>query len=168
MGTSEQSVLLTFQVDLRQGLHSGFLGFDLANEKSTVWDGGNKAFSLTNQSDVGKSIVGILTHLSETANQYLYVATVTTTQKDILASLEFHSGKRWEVQDVTTEQQLAAGRELISKGDFTGMFMLVQAAAWGSVPGIKSNFPVDEKLANATLGIPKSTVDETVKALIKA
>jgi len=150
------------------GLLSGFLGFDLANKKATIWDGGNKTFSLTNQSDVGKAIVGTLTHFSETANKYLYVATVTTTQKDILASLESHSGQKWEVQDVSTDQQLAAGRELVSKGDFTGIFMLVQAAAWGSVPGIKSNFPVDEKLANATLGVPEGTVDETVKAMLKA
>ncbi|RYN60366.1 hypothetical protein AA0119_g13268 [Alternaria tenuissima] len=150
------------------GLHSGFLGFDLANKKATIWDGGNKTFSLTNQSDVGKAVVGALTHPSETANQYLYVATVTTTQKDILASLESHSGKRWEAQDVTTEQQLTAGRELVSKGDFTGMFMLVQAAAWGSVPDIRSAFPVDESLANAVLGVPEGTIDETVKAVLKA
>ncbi|KAJ4993146.1 isoflavone reductase family protein [Stagonosporopsis vannaccii] len=149
------------------GLRSGFLGFDLANKKATIWDGGDKTFSLTNQSDVGKAVVGVLAHPSETANQYLYVATVTTTQKDILDLLESQSKIKWKVQNVTTEQQLTAGRELISKGDFTGMFMLVQAAAWGSVPGIRSAFPVDETLANATLGVPEGNMNETIKAVLK-
>jgi hypothetical protein len=122
---------------------------------------------LTNQGDVGKAIVGILKNPSETANQYLYVATVTTTQKAILSSLEIESGQKWTVQGVKTDEQIATGRQMVSQGDFTGMFMLVQASSWGSVPGISSNYTTDERLANSTLGVPEGSVDETVKDVLK-
>lgn len=127
-----------------------------------------KSFSLTNQGDVGKAVIGILKNPTETANQYLYVATVTTTQNAILSSLGTHSGQKWTVQNVKTDEQIAAGRQMVSHGDFAGMFMLVQASGWGAVPEISSDYTVDERLANAALGVPEGTVDETVHNVLKS
>ncbi|EXJ66440.1 uncharacterized protein A1O5_10592 [Cladophialophora psammophila CBS 110553] len=150
------------------GLVSGFLGFDLANEKAVLWDGGNVAFSATNQTDLGQAIVSVLTHPAETANQFLYFATVTTTHKAILAALEAQTGKKWMVDDVKTEEEITKGRKMLSEGDFTGIFELVRASAWGEVPGIRSNYAVDEKLANSVLGLPEGDLDETVKIVLSA
>lgn len=105
-------------------------------------------------------------HPAETANQYLYVATVTATQKEILKSFEATTGQKWTVKDVKTNDQIATGRKMVSEGDFTGMFFLVRASAWGTVPGIRTNYPVDEKLANAVLEIPEGSLEDTIKAVL--
>ncbi|KIW86775.1 uncharacterized protein Z519_12561 [Cladophialophora bantiana CBS 173.52] len=149
------------------GLASGFLGFDLTNKKAVLWDGGNAAFSATSQTDLGQAIVSVLTHPAETTNQFLYFATVTTTHKAILAALEAQTGKKWAVEDVETEEEIAKGKKMVSEGDFTGIFKLVRASAWGDVPGIRSNYAVAEKLANSILGVPHGDLDETVKIVLR-
>lgn len=150
------------------GLRSGFLGFDLQNKKATIWDGGEAKFSTTNESDFGGAIVSILTKPTETANQNLYVHTVATNQNTILASLEKQTGQKWAVDHVETEKEIADGRKQLSEGDFTGVYALVKAAAWGSVDGIRANYSVDEKLANSLLGLPEGSVDETVKEVLRS
>jgi hypothetical protein len=107
-----------------------------------------------------------LLHPSETANQYLFVSTATATQKDILDSLQKQTGEKWTVEQVSTDEQIARGKHLISEGDFTGMLALVQASAWGTVPGIRSNYAVDEKLSNALLGISDDSLDEIIKNVL--
>jgi hypothetical protein len=144
-------------------LHAGVLGFDLANKTATLWDGGSNAFSATNEDDVGNAVVSILTHPTETANQYLYVATVTTTQKAILSSLEAQTGQKWKVEDVKSEAQVALGRQKMSEGDFSGVLLLVQAAGLGCIPGTRANYAIEERLANPILGLPEGSVDGTVK-----
>lgn len=162
--SSEKSLTDPFKA-----LHTGFLGFDLANKKAVIWDDGDVAFSATNQGDFGRAIIGILTHPGETANQYLYVSTVTTTQGAILKSLQSHTGQEWTVQHVKTDEEIARGRELVAKGDFTGMFALVQASAWGTVPGIRTNYPADEKLANGLMGLPdEGSLDDIIKTVLES
>ena len=117
---------------------------------------------------MGKAIIGILKNPFETANQFLYVATVTTTQKAIFSSLEIQSGQKWTVHDVKTDEQIATGKQMVSQGDFTGMFMLVQASSWGAVPGISSNYNVDERLANTALAVLEGSVDETMMDVLKS
>ncbi|KAH8658341.1 NmrA-like family protein [Xylariales sp. PMI_506] len=149
------------------GLSSGFLGFDLTKKTATIWDAGDKHFSATNEKDLGNAVVSVLQHPVKTTNQYLYVASIETTQNAILAALENHSGVKWTTEHVSTDEQVAAGRKLVSEGDFTGMYALVRASAWGNVPGIRSHYSVDESfMANDLLGIPKSSLNETVKRVL--
>ncbi|KIW14169.1 hypothetical protein PV08_06950 [Exophiala spinifera] len=150
------------------GLANGFFGFDIANKTAEIWDGGNVPFSATNRADFGRAVASTLKHPAETANQFLYVATVTTTQKDILKAFEAASGQKWTVRDVKTDDQIATGRKMVSEGDFNGMLTLVRASAWGTYLGIRTNYPVDEKLANAVLEIPNGSLDDTVKAVLSS
>ncbi|EXJ92989.1 hypothetical protein A1O3_01545 [Capronia epimyces CBS 606.96] len=151
------------------GLQSGFLGFDIANKKAVLWDGGNVLFSATNRADIGKAVVSIFQHPSETANKYLYTSTVTTSQSAILKSLEEHTAHSWTVDKVKSEEQTAKGRQLVSEGNFTGMFLLVQASGYGAVEGIRCNYAAEERLANADLGLPvEGSLDETVKAVLQS
>ncbi|KIV78827.1 hypothetical protein PV11_06437 [Exophiala sideris] len=147
----------------------GFLGFDRVTKKAEIWDDGNVAFSASIQEDFGKAIIGILTHPAETANQYLYVSSVTTTQRAILDVIQFQTGQGWTVQHFKTDEEIARGRALVAKGDFTGMFALVKASAWGTVPGIRTNYPVDEKLANGVIGLPaERSIDEVMRNVLKS
>jgi hypothetical protein len=136
-----------------------------------LWDGGSTPFSATNATDIGNAVVSILKHSTETANKYLYVATVTTTQQAILKSLITQTGAVWNVDNVQTDDQIAQGRTLIARGDFLGMYSLVKASFWGKCEGIRANYSSDEKLANSLLGLPfgeAGIIDATVEKVLKS
>lgn len=152
---------------MNQGLRAGFLGFDFSTKKAMIWDGGHTPFSASNQGDVGAAVVSLLKHPAETANKYLYVSTITTSQAEILKSIQSHTGSRWTVEDVDTQSQIARGRQMVSEGDFAGMFLLVQASMYGTVEGIRSNYALEEELANRVLGLPaEGSLDAVIKETV--
>ena len=111
-------------------------------------------------------MVTILQRPELTANKYLYIASVKTSQAAILESFRKAAGNALEVKHVTTEEKVSLGRSLLAKGDFTGMLLLVQASMLGSMVG--TDFGQEENLANRLLGLPtEESLDETVKAVIK-
>ncbi|KAK5053761.1 hypothetical protein LTR84_001722 [Exophiala bonariae] len=150
------------------GIKSGFLGFDLANKKAKLWDGGEIVYSATNEDDVAKAVVSILQHPVETANKYLYVETIAVSHRDILKSLKAATSQKWEVENVKTEDLVKMGKQLVAGGDFSGNFLLVQATVWGNGEGLRQNFVVDESLANSLLGLPKGDLEKTVRRVLNA
>lgn len=144
----------------------GALAFDLSSKSVTLWDQGENLFSLTNQKDLGDAVVGILAHPQETANKYLYVASVTTSQKEILESLEKQGGSQWSKTYVETEPTVASAKEKAGSGDMGAIFALVQASAFGNVPGIRANYELEEQLANDLLGLRSTNVEETIKNVL--
>jgi hypothetical protein len=127
-------------------------------------DGGNRAFSATNLSQVGNAVVAALTKPDQTANQFLYIDSFTATQNEILAELESATGKKWEVSHSTTEACEKEGQKLFSKGDFSGLLLLLKAIMLG--PGYGSDFTQDAVLANELLGLPKQSLAGTVTAVV--
>lgn len=82
----------------KQGLKVGFLGYDLQSHSTTVWDTGDKRFSLTNEVTVGQAVVSTLQRPAETANKYLYIESANTTQNKILAELHKAMEKTWDLK----------------------------------------------------------------------
>jgi hypothetical protein len=149
-----------------QGLKAGFLGYDLQSCSATIWDAGEKRFSLTNEATVGQAVVSALQKPAETANRYLYIESVNTTQNEILAELQKATGKTWDVKYTTTDAQVKSAKEVVAKGDFSGMFALVLATTYGKLEGLKADFAKEECLANDLLGLPKESVRETIEAVV--
>ncbi|GLI76808.1 hypothetical protein PoHVEF18_005086 [Penicillium ochrochloron] len=148
------------------GLENGFLQFDLANRAATIWDGGHKSFTLINEKALAQSIVSVLQNPEQTKNKYLYVASVETTQLEILAALENATGSKWTVRETTTEAQLSEARVKLAAGDFEGAFILVRATVFGSTPGLNSNYVKEAELANDILGLKLENVEETVRRVV--
>lgn len=140
--------------------------FDLASHTATIWDGGNKSFTLTNQKALGDAIASVLLHHDKTRNQFLFIATVETTQKDILAALEEESGVKWTVNETTTDIQVTGAVEKLAAGDFSGAFSLVRATVYGNTPGLHSNYAKEEKLANDVLGLQLETVSNVIRRVL--
>jgi hypothetical protein len=145
-------------------LKVGFLGYDLQSHIATVWDAGEKCFSLTNEATVGQAVVPSLQRPAETANKYLYIESVNTTQNEMVAELQRATGKTWDVKHITTAAQVKSGQEAAAKGDFSGIFALVPATTYGDLDGLKADFTEDESLANELLRLPKESVRETIEA----
>lgn len=142
------------------------MGFDIASHTATIWDGGNKTFTLTNQKALSEAVASVLVHPRETRNQFLFIASVETTQKDILAALEEESGVKWTVDETTTNIQVTEAVKRLSVGDFNGAFSLVRATVFGNTLGLHSNYAKEEKLANNTLGLQLESVNDVVKRVL--
>ncbi|KAL4922090.1 hypothetical protein BDW62DRAFT_217916 [Aspergillus aurantiobrunneus] len=144
----------------------GFLGFDLASRSATIWDGGNKKFTLTNQKQLGEAVVSVLRRPEVSANQHLYISSVETTQNEILAALESSTSSSWTVQHTTTDAQIREANEKLQAGDFNGAVTLALAAIYGDIPGLQANFAKDHTLANNVLGLKDESVQETIKRVV--
>ena len=140
--------------------------FDIANRTATIWDSGNKRFTLTNEKQLGLAVASVLQHPQETKNQYLYIASVETTQNEILASLEEASGEKWAVTKTTTDTQVTEAVKKLTAGDFSGAFALVRSTTFGNTQGLHANYAADEKLANAMLGLGLEDVKDIVKRVV--
>ncbi|KAE8414171.1 hypothetical protein BDV36DRAFT_286415 [Aspergillus pseudocaelatus] len=147
-------------------LGNGFLEFDVATRTATIWDGGNQSFTLTNEKQLGQAVASVLQHPQETSNRYLYIASVETTQNEILAALEEATGAHWSVKATTTEEQVGEGFMKLGAGDFSGAFHLVRATCYGSTPGLQANYAKDLTLANDVLGLKLESVRETVQRIV--
>ena len=122
-----------------QGLKVGFLRYDLQSNNATMWDTGDKRFSLTNEAAVRQAVVSTLQRPAEAANTCLYIKSVNTVQNEILAELQKAMAKTWDLRYTTTEAQVKCGEELIAKGDFSGKFALVLATTYGELDSLNPN-----------------------------
>lgn len=110
--------------------------------------------------------MSVLLNAGDTANKYIHIGSVTTTQNEILAALQKTTAKTWDVTHTTTEAQIKAGKDLIASGDMAGNFALVLASTYGEVEGLRADYAKDEVLANELLGPEEESVEVTVAAVV--
>ncbi|KAK0107897.1 hypothetical protein ONS96_003684 [Cadophora gregata f. sp. sojae] len=148
------------------GLKNGFLGFDIASHTANIWDQGTSKFTLTNDDQLGRSVIAVLDRPDQTANKNIYIASFETSQKEVFSALEQATAAKWAVTDTTTEKEVAEASEKIGKGDFSGAFALVRATSFGNTPGLRANYVRDEELSNELLGLEFGSVGETVSRVV--
>ncbi|KAL4999810.1 hypothetical protein BDV10DRAFT_183958 [Aspergillus recurvatus] len=148
------------------GIANGFLGYDIGSRTATIWDDGSKRFTFTNQRQLGRALVSVLRHPEATANQYLYISSVETSQNEILAALEKATRSSWTAQHTTTGAEVSDATAKLQKGDFSGALTLVRATAYGDIPRLGSNYASDQSLANGLLGLEEDEVEETIQRVV--
>jgi hypothetical protein len=141
------------------GIKVGFLGFDARRKTVTLIDEGKAPISVTNMPQVGRAVVKVLQKAEETKNQYVFVSSFQTTQKDILAGVEKATGAKWTVNYIASKDLVAQGRQKMSRGDFSGVSDLIRAGAFGGFGDNSKN-----GLWNEKLGLEKEDFDESIKA----
>lgn len=150
-----------------QGLTSGFLDFDIPNRAATIWDDGNKRVSVTNEKELVDALIAVLTQPDKTANQFLHISSLETTQQEILAELQEATGSTWSVKEISTDEQVREGREKLGAGDFSGALNLVKATLYGDIAGLKADYAKAGLLANSLLGLGTDSVKATVKRVVQ-
>ncbi|KAL4759382.1 aromatic alcohol reductase [Aspergillus foveolatus] len=148
------------------GIANDFLGYDIGSRTATIWDDGNKKFTFTNQAQLGRALVSALRSPGATANRYLYIASVETSQNEILAALERATESSWMVQRTTTNAEVNDATAKLQEGDFSGALTLVRATVYGNIPGLKSNYAKDRDLANGLLGLEEESVEGTIQRVV--
>ncbi|KAL6831507.1 NmrA-like family protein [Trichoderma sp. SZMC 28015] len=99
------------------GLTFDLLGFDLRQKTSAIWDHGNNRSNLYGSNVARRS-----------KNQDMRIATVTTTQNEILQALERVSGTRFQVTRIETVEGKRLGDQRLASGDndLAGFFLLLK------------------------------------------
>jgi len=144
------------------GLKVGGWGFNAKDKSVTLFDEGEATFSATTLHKIGLSLVKVLKHAEETRNQYVYVSSFNTSQKELLATAKKITGGEWAVTKMKTIDHIAAGREKLAKGDHSGIPMLIQGAIFQASPELGNNVP--KGLWNDILGLEPENFEEVVKA----
>lgn len=144
---------------------SGFLGYNLKEQKATILNDGNDTWSTSTLATIGQAVKNALLIPEQTANEYLYIDSFTISQNQVLASLEKATGAKWEVTHVDAEEQKKEGLEKMSKGDFSGVILLIRYVI--CVSGYGGNYMEYREGANELLSLPKRTLDEVVAEILK-
>ena len=140
------------------------MGFDVKNQKASLFNGGGDTWSTATLSTIGLAVKNALLLPNETANKYLYIESLTVSQIEVVASLEKAMGKPWKREQVDAEEMKRSGLEKMSKGDHSGVVPLIQYV--NCVHGHGGNYAEDRGTANGVLGLPKATLDEEVRKLV--
>jgi uncharacterized protein YbjT (DUF2867 family) len=142
------------------GLKTGFL-LDLSSPVATLYDGGDRKFSATTLSGVGKAVVGIINNLSATENTAVFVHEAMVSQKEILA-LSGKSPATKSVQTSELEQEAFAELAKPAPDPLVFAFGFLRRVIFGE--GFGSLFD-SQKLSNDLFGL-KTFSEEDLRGLI--
>ncbi|KAI3333271.1 NmrA-like family protein [Ustulina deusta] len=98
------------------------MGFNIAERRATIYDAGTEEFTGTTLEGIGQSVVGVLEHPAETANRFVKVRSIQTSQNELLAAFQKaakgqQQQHQWEVVERSTAQQaLEDGRGKHARG----------------------------------------------------
>lgn len=143
---------------------SGFMGFNLKEQKVTLFNQGRDTWSTTTLGTIGLAVKNALLLPDETANRYLYIDSFTVSQNQVLDAFQRATGREWEVEHVEAEEMKKTGMEKMSRGDLSGAMSLIRYI--NCVHGHGGNFAEYKSTANALLSLPEENLDETVSRIL--
>lgn len=146
------------------GLANGFLGFDMRERKVVMFDGGKTPFSVSTLDLIAQTVASSLLDIEAVRNKYVYVASFTVSQNEILKAFEEGvDGKKWEVENVRSEDVVRDAKEMLRVGgDAKRAFrdlLLVQSYT----EGFGNDFRGRE--FNDVFGLPVENLVDVVRAV---
>ncbi|PGH14486.1 hypothetical protein AJ79_02979 [Helicocarpus griseus UAMH5409] len=146
------------------GIQNEFLQYDIPSKSAVIWDDGDVPVTQSTLSQIGRALVAILGHPSETANQYVYISSYTATANEIVAAFEKATGVKWDVQTISLEQTLAAAKEKFSKGEINHdvIMDLIRAACYSK----EGYCDIRKNLWNGRLGLKEEGLEAVIKGLL--
>lgn len=139
----------------------------MAQKTATLVDGGKTPFTTSNVSQIGRAIIAILSHATETVNELVFVESFTTTQLEVLAAIEKVTGEKWKVVDKQSEDIRAEGFKAMGEGNILeGGASIITAAVLGK-EALEDHSNVEGGIWNDRLGLPKEVVEEEVTRILQ-
>jgi len=152
-------------LDPNRGLKDGMLGFDLSTKTATISDSGDVPTNFTLLSTTACATAAILERPAETANRYVFINSFHLTQNEILAALENETDAKWSVKKTTCMEESRLGRELMERGDWSGVGRAIMGASYS---GGKFDFARGRELDNELLGLrTRKTLEEIVGKIVR-
>ncbi|ETN37491.1 uncharacterized protein HMPREF1541_07113 [Cyphellophora europaea CBS 101466] len=158
-------------------LIGGGMGWNLRTRSVKVHDSGDQLWEGTNIGQIANAVTACLSteHYDETSNTYIYINSFTVSQNQVIAELEKALGSKLEIQRVNGAQVAEAAREEMAKGEFEnvagspyikGTVDLITCEVF-NLDGL-NNFSATRGLWNDRLGLPKESLEDTIRRVVKA
>ncbi|KAM5353282.1 hypothetical protein ACJZ2D_016821 [Fusarium nematophilum] len=145
----------------------GALLVDPSQRLVKLYDGGNTKFSTTSMATVGRTVIAVLDHYTETANRALCVQDIAMSQIELLELVkevtDSDGGDEWTVVHIDTGEAEARAQAALEKGAMTIEVFYGFAVRAAFAPGYGGYFA---RCDNELLGIKGMGRDE-VKGLIR-
>ena len=139
--------------------------------KPTIYDGGDRVFSATALDSVAQAVVGVLEHLEETKNRFVYVKDIDITQNQLLEmAKKIDPAKKWQEPVYTdTAKVEASSNESLKKGEITPpvMYGYLFRAAFGPAE-YGGKFAKDDNKLLGVKGKTEAEVEKLFKSIIEA
>ncbi len=152
---------------VRWSLERQLMGFHIAEGKITLWDDGETFFSATTEENTALAVLRALTtHVDETRNKNVFLQDIKTSQKELLATVEKLTGRKFEVERLDGESTVRELKKLTAEGDPIAPLKLIELSF---AMGIGAWFEAEDgEILNETLGLPKTNVDEITRNALEA
>lgn len=148
------------------GLRVGFT-VNPSKHTATVYNGGDVPFTATNLGTVGKAVVGVIQHLSETANRAVYIQDALVTQNQLIQYAKDKDGVEWDITAKSLEKVKEESFTELAKGPDanigTAVVGFLSSAIFGE--GYGGNY--SDHLDNKLLGLEGIT-DLEVRKLVES
>jgi len=166
----------------------GALTFNVPALTVDVLDGGNTIYEATNIATIGTAVVACLSspsRFADTANQYVYINSFTTTQNEVIKLIEEYTGRSMKRNNVSAKELgkkslaiIEANGGLQGCKDFSptperpyspGSVEGIVACIFGGehFGGINQYSRREGCLWNERLGLPRESIEETVKGVVE-
>jgi hypothetical protein len=153
----------------------GGLGWNLRNQTVTVYDSGDQLWEATNINRIAQSVAACLQteHYEETKNRYVFINSFTVSQNQVIAELEKAMGAKLTIERVQSSEMAASARQELATGEVE--YSTGSAYVKGSIGLIAcqiynmdgfNNFSQTRGLWNDRLGLPKESLEETVREVV--
>jgi len=151
-----------------QCLRNGFFGFNIAEKTAMLWDGGDIPVSSTTLKTIAQALVTIFSKpdvLKQTANEFIYIASFTATQNEVLKILETSTGEKWKIKHVQAKPVHTAAFKKFAEGD-DSLPVIADLVLSSAFSAERLNDFRSVGLWNDKLGLPKEDLEEEIKTAL--
>ncbi|CEI62002.1 hypothetical protein FVEN_g3041 [Fusarium venenatum] len=148
---------------LDSNLKNPYSFIDIRNRKFRVVDSGNEPYSTTSLSFIGKTVASILKKPEETANRYLNIAGVTTTQNEVLRIVEQVTRDKFDVSHASSADVEKIGDDKIANGDFSAFGNYLEQFLFADGAG---NALKGDENAIGLLGLEVESLEGVIKTVL--
>ncbi|KAL2211243.1 NAD(P)-binding protein [Sarocladium strictum] len=146
---------------------NGLLCLDLKTKTGELVDSGDAIFTTTTAHQVGEAAAAALLHSEKTKNEYVYVSSFNTTQKELIEAIERLSGDKFKLGAVSQKDLYQRAMKHVDEGNWArGYYELATATMYANLP--VSYFPDQAARWMKELGLVQDeTFDEVIARVLK-
>ncbi|PGH01065.1 hypothetical protein AJ79_08035 [Helicocarpus griseus UAMH5409] len=139
-------------------------GFNLASKEARIYDSGSEPITGVLIDSIGQAVVGTFLNPRATANKFLRIRSLQTTQNEILATLEKITECKWTVERVSTEELYQAGKEKKEKGG--GWILDILCTQIFADGGGRSVVATREDSDNGLVGVEEVELEDVIRGIV--
>ncbi|KEQ90224.1 hypothetical protein AUEXF2481DRAFT_45306 [Aureobasidium subglaciale EXF-2481] len=142
------------------------MGFNIPARTALIYDAGTEEFTGTTLQGIGQAVVGVMHNPEATANRFLKVRSIRTSQNKILAAFQRNTEQQWNVQRAESKDLTLSGKQKFQAGRGGWVLELVVAQMFDVGQARCIVAPSRGESDSELLGVKEESEDEIVRRLM--